>query len=89
MKSNKLIKILIFYSCEAMFLNAPLKSDEILSKTILYSISRAWRIGHAVLLARCKKSSPIDAILSVTNGKLLCRGKVFLEVMNLAAITCL
>lgn len=43
---------------------------------ILYSLSRTWRLGNAVLLARRGKQSPVDSILQHENGKLLIIGKV-------------
>ena len=45
-------------------------------KFILYSLSRTWRLGNAVLRARRDKVSPVERILQQENGKLLITGKV-------------
>ena len=36
-----------------------------------YSLSRAWRLGRAVLEAKLKNTSPLDAISSTENGELV------------------
>ncbi|KAJ8303639.1 hypothetical protein KUTeg_020035 [Tegillarca granosa] len=51
-------------------------SADLASKTIHYSISRAWRLGKAVLLARECNQSPVEAITKHEGGKLLITGKI-------------
>ena len=52
---------------------------DVKEKFILYSLSRTWHLGKAVLRARDDKESPVDSILQHENGKLLITGKVVYE----------
>ena len=54
-------------------------------KVIRHSLSRSWRLGHAVLESQCLNVSPIDTILDHEGGRLLLIGKV--NKMNLHAVT--
>lgn len=54
----------------------PMKKSDLVTKTIHYSTSRAWRLGRAVLHARKTKQSTIQAILDQEGGIVLCGGKV-------------
>ena len=81
--------------CSAGFTLSPLSKAELYpapgeqEMVIYHSLSRSWRLGHAVLHANRTKTSPIDTILQHTGGKLLCVGKVSVGcrpwVINLAA----
>eukprot|EP00058_Branchiostoma_floridae_P018947 XP_002604436.1 hypothetical protein BRAFLDRAFT_79264 [Branchiostoma floridae] len=53
-----------------------LTASEVRSTCILYSQSRAWRLGHTVLRAYKNGISPIQAVLQQENGRLLATGKV-------------
>ena len=44
---------------------------------VRHSISRARRLGHAVLHAVHFGTSPVDTILEHEGGRLLCMGKVW------------
>nr|WP_321981265.1 DUF917 domain-containing protein [uncultured Cohaesibacter sp.] len=55
---------------------APRSGREVKDHAILHSISRALRIGQAVLDARASGSDPVSAILDVEDGALLFSGKV-------------
>ncbi|KAL4235016.1 hypothetical protein ACF0H5_006654 [Mactra antiquata] len=50
--------------------------DDVMKKTIHYSLSHAWRIGDTIMKARSKNESPVDAITKSENGTLLIYGKV-------------
>lgn len=56
---------------------------DIKGKCALYTLSRSWRLGNAVLRARLNKASPVDSILQHENGKLLTTGKVRGKGLNL------
>jgi len=50
--------------------------DEIRNKTCLFTISRSWRDGDAIMKARRNHTDPVDAIVQLEDGKLLSKGKV-------------
>jgi len=54
----------------------PFNKDLIDTHCIKYSISRAWRLGRAILEARKMHSSPLKAIEEKEGGKLLFQGKI-------------
>lgn len=54
-----------------------LDKKELSSKVVKHSLSRAWRLGKAVLDARQYKTTTLDAIIEHENATLLCTGKVF------------
>ncbi len=64
------------HRCASAFNYRVTNGEELLEKTIRHSVSRAWRLGQAVLHARKVKSSPVQAILEHEGGTLICRGKV-------------
>ncbi|XP_070579096.1 uncharacterized protein [Ptychodera flava] len=55
---------------------APLSKEDVISSTVLYSLSQACKLGRAVLAARKEKKDPIEAVLRLENGNLLIKGKV-------------
>eukprot|EP01015_Nassula_variabilis_P025663 TRINITY_DN5030_c0_g1_i3.p1 TRINITY_DN5030_c0_g1~~TRINITY_DN5030_c0_g1_i3.p1 ORF type:complete len:332 (+),score=70.68 TRINITY_DN5030_c0_g1_i3:1-996(+) len=55
---------------------APITKQQILEKTIHFSLSRAWRLGKSILEARHNMTSPLDAIQARENGKLAFQGKL-------------
>ncbi|XP_033124834.1 uncharacterized protein LOC117123108 isoform X2 [Anneissia japonica] len=63
----------ISMGCSAAVSFNPLSKQEILDKSVLYSLSRARNLGDKVLSAT---SSPLEAILTQENGTLLIIGKV-------------
>ncbi|XP_050418266.2 uncharacterized protein LOC126831681 isoform X1 [Patella vulgata] len=62
--------------CSGGLVLSALRKHEVYTKTILYSVSHAWRLGNAILRARLEKISPIDAILAEENSKHIMTGKV-------------
>ena len=64
------------FRCSAPIALNALNSEELLIKMIQHSISRAWRLGKAVLDARKHKTSTLSAIIEHENAKILCIGKV-------------
>ncbi len=55
---------------------APRSGDEVKKHGVLYTTSKAIRLGETVLQARREHSDPIEAVLNATHGKLLFTGKV-------------
>jgi DUF917 family protein len=55
---------------------APRTGREVKDFCILHTVSKAISIGNAVLDARAQNASPIQAILDMTGGKRLFKGKV-------------
>ena len=53
---------------------------EVLSKTVMFALSRAWQLGRAVMRARKSHSNVIQAIVTQQNGMGLIRGKVEMSV---------
>ena len=47
-----------------------------MSKTILHTTTRAWRLGQQVLAAKRTNICPVSAILESEHGKLICSAKV-------------
>ncbi|ESO90858.1 hypothetical protein LOTGIDRAFT_122683 [Lottia gigantea] len=62
--------------CSGGLVLAPMKTSDVMKKTVLHSVSRAWRMGNAVLRARLEKMSPINAILKEESAHHLITGKV-------------
>ncbi|XP_022083172.1 uncharacterized protein LOC110975213 [Acanthaster planci] len=60
--------------CQGVLAIAPLSPDTVKKYTIHHSVSRACKLGRAVMQA--KKSSPIDVILEHENGICLITGKI-------------
>ena len=50
--------------------------SSMMSKTVLYTMSRAWQVGRAVLRARRLHSSVLAAITDLQEGFVLIYGKV-------------
>lgn len=50
--------------------------QQVLDWGILYSYSRAWRLGRCIKRAIQKHSNVVDAIVEQENGLLLITGKV-------------
>lgn len=63
-------------SCAAGLALSPLTAEDIRKNSVQFSLSRAYRLGHAVKLAQKEKRSPVQALLQSQNGKLLISGKV-------------
>jgi DUF917 family protein len=55
---------------------APFSKSDVANHFVPYSISRCWRLGRAILMARKNKTSPIKSIEEQENGKLIFKGKV-------------
>ena len=47
-----------------------------MTKTAVYTVSSAWRLGDAILRARLNKESVIDAIIALENAKHIVTGKI-------------
>ena len=82
MKSN------MYCRCAAPIALNAVNSQELLTKMIRHSVSRAWRLGKAVLNARKDKTSILSAIIGHENAQLLCTGKVIFPVLNVNVDTC-
>jgi DUF917 family protein len=65
-----------FIKTSSCLILSPLTKAQILNKTVLYSISRAWCLGNEVLLARKSKYDPVQAVLNNEGGKRLISGKI-------------
>ena len=70
------MNLCLYCSCVVSLCGRPLTASEVGEKTVLCSLSRAWKLGQAVFRARALKASPVEAILKFENGKLLCTAKV-------------
>jgi hypothetical protein len=46
----------------------PIPATEFSTKCILGSYTRAWEVGHAVLKAGEKKTSPVEAMMDAVDG---------------------
>ena len=64
------------FSCSAGAGICNVTVDEIRNKTCLFTISRSWRDGDAIMKARRNHTDPVDAIVQLEDGKLLSKGKV-------------
>ena len=62
--------------CAAALAIPGLTKDKLPDLVIHHSVSRAWRLGEAVLRARCDHADPISTILEHSNGNLIFMGKV-------------
>eukprot|EP00118_Oscarella_pearsei_P002054 m.9338 g.9338 ORF g.9338 m.9338 type:complete len:991 (+) comp21278_c0_seq1:40-3012(+) len=62
--------------CTAALLFGPLTAADVKTKMICGSVTRACRLGDAVLMAQRQKTNAIKAILSCETGKLLIVGKI-------------
>ena len=58
------------------FVTRALEKDDLTPKLVQFSLSRAWRLGQAVLSARKAKACPIQAIIAHAGASLLAAGKV-------------
>ncbi|XP_035686688.1 uncharacterized protein LOC118422924 [Branchiostoma floridae] len=72
---NHFRTVCVNMGCSAGVAFAPLTAAQVRSSCIQYSLSRAWRLGHAVLHAYKNGISPIQAVLQQENGRLLATGK--------------
>ena len=74
--------------CAAALAIPGLTKNKMRDLVIPHSVSRAWRLGEAVLRARCDHADPIFTILKHCNGSLIFMGKVKQnEQTNKEAIT--
>ena len=69
-------KVCTEYGSSAATCKPPRTGVEVKRHAILYSVSKATRIGQAVFNARARHEDPIAAVLQETGGKCLFRGKV-------------
>ena len=69
------------FRCSAPIALNALNSEELLTKMIQHSISRAWRLGKAVLDARKHKTNTLSAIIKHENAEILCIGKVVFHIV--------
>lgn len=65
-----------YFRCSSAFVLGSVPVEKIERCCVLGSISRAWVLGKSVFEAKKLKKSPIDAVLAVEIGKLICNGKV-------------
>ena len=73
---NNFRRVVVEMGCTGFFILPPLTKDEALNKTVLFSYSRAWRLGDAVVSARIHKTDPIKAMLDEVGGLHLLSGKI-------------
>nr|XP_006811539.1 PREDICTED: uncharacterized protein LOC100375797 [Saccoglossus kowalevskii] len=79
-------KVVVEMGCKGALSCCTFNKEDIMSHSVKYSISRAWRLGQAVIHAKSIKADPIQAILKCENGKLLINGKVLACVPDLITI---
>ncbi|XP_066282728.1 uncharacterized protein [Branchiostoma lanceolatum] len=73
---NHFRAVCVAMGCSAGVSFAPLTAPQVRSTCVQYSLSRAWRLGHAALHAYKSGTSPVQAVLQQENGRLLAMGKV-------------
>ena len=69
-------RICITMGCTAGIVLSYLNGHLVQTKTVLHSLSYAWRIGNTIKKARKDNKSAVDAMIECTNGKLLINGKL-------------
>ncbi|XP_071082494.1 uncharacterized protein [Haliotis cracherodii] len=62
--------------CSAGCSFSPLVKEDVLTKCVQHTISRAWRLGNAILRSRIEKTSPIEAILKTETSIHVMIGKI-------------
>ncbi|XP_041376475.1 uncharacterized protein LOC121388978 [Gigantopelta aegis] len=62
--------------CCAAVTFTPMTKSDVMTKCAQHSISRAWRLGNAILKARLEKKSPVDAILATETAIHVLTGKI-------------
>ncbi len=62
--------------CAAPIALNAVNREQLLTTTVRHSISRAWRLGKAVLDARTNKTNILNTIIQHENGQVLFTGKV-------------
>ncbi|KAL3860781.1 hypothetical protein ACJMK2_010851 [Sinanodonta woodiana] len=73
---NHFRNVVVEMGCSAAVVLSFLNKEDLMNKTVKYSLSRAWRIGSSVLKARMRNESPVNAIIKQEKGKLLIVGKI-------------
>ncbi|XP_053401722.1 uncharacterized protein LOC123549025 [Mercenaria mercenaria] len=73
---NHFREVVISMGCSGGMVLSHFDKDRVLSSTVQYSTSHAWRIGDTVLRARSENRSTVDAVINSENGKLLIYGKI-------------
>ena len=66
----------IAMGCTAVLALPPMSGKQVKAVGVKRTLSKAWRLGHAVLEARAQKRDPVAAILDAERGRLLFRGKI-------------
>ena len=69
-------RICITMGCSAGIVLSYLNGHNVHEKSVLHSLSYAWRIGNTIKRARKENKSAVDAMIRCTNGKLLINGKL-------------
>ena len=54
----------------------PMSFNEMLEKCVLFTMSRAWQLGRAIMRARVQHTDVIQAVVEQQNGMVLMAGKV-------------
>ena len=62
--------------CSMGFSTRPFSGEELQRVGVKHSVSRAWRLGRAVLKAIAHKEDPFKAIAQVEGGKVIFTGKI-------------
>ncbi|XP_041376762.1 uncharacterized protein LOC121389227 [Gigantopelta aegis] len=62
--------------CSAGLTLTPLTKSDVMTTCVQHSVSRAWRLGNAILKARLEKKSPVDAILATETAIHVLTGKI-------------
>ena len=57
-----------------------LSLSQVFSSCVLFSLSRAWQLGRAILRARKTHSNVVNVVVEKQQGMLLFAGKVSLTV---------
>jgi uncharacterized protein len=69
-------KICVEFGCSAGTAESPMPLTKLKDYCILGSMTRCLKLGQAVVEARKIKVNPIERILNIEKGKVLCYGKV-------------
>ena len=62
--------------CSAGLTLTPLTKSDVMTRCVQHTVSRAWRLGNAILKARLEKKSPLDAILTIETAIHVLTGKI-------------
>ena len=68
---------------------APMTFNEMLEKSVLFTMSQAWQLGRAVMRARAQHTDVIQTVTSQQNGMVLLSGKVRFKMNVISLLSAL